>query len=166
MADVLSTGGDGTNYLIVGSDSRDVQDLIDAGLDPAGFADGGGQRSDTMLLLRFEDGEAKMMSIPRDLYVPIAETDGSSKINAAYNGGPRRLVLTIEQALQHPDPPLHGGRLRQLRQAGRLARRDHDRLPAPGLRPELGPRHRRRPVPTTSTVRRRWPSCALATSSR
>jgi len=43
-----------------------------------------------------------MMSIPRDLYVPIAETDGSSKINAAYNGGPRRLVLTIEQSLQLP----------------------------------------------------------------
>ena len=102
MADVLSSGGGGTNYLIVGSDSREVQDLIDAGLDPAGFADGGGQRSDTMLLLRFEGGEAKMMSIPRDLYVPIAETDGSSKINAAYNGGPRRLVLTVEQALGIP----------------------------------------------------------------
>ena len=102
MADVLSSGGGGTNYLIVGSDSREVQDLIDAGLDPAGFADGGGQRSDTMLLLRFEGGEAKMMSIPRDLYVPIAETDGSSKINAAYNGGPRRLVLTVEQALGVP----------------------------------------------------------------
>jgi LCP family protein required for cell wall assembly len=102
MADVLSTGGDGTNYLIVGSDSRDVEDIIDAGLDPAGFEEGGGQRSDTMMLLRFEGGEAKMMSIPRDLYVPIAETDGSSKINAAYNGGPRRLVLTIQQALQVP----------------------------------------------------------------
>jgi LCP family protein required for cell wall assembly len=102
MADVLSSGNDGTNYLIVGSDSRDVEDLVDAGLDPAGFADGGGQRSDTMMLLRFDGGVAKMMSIPRDLYVPIAETDGSSKINAAYNGGPRRLVLTIEQALGVP----------------------------------------------------------------
>lgn len=102
MANVLSTGGSGTNYLIVGSDSRDPGALIDAGLDPAGFADGGGQRSDTMLLLRFVDGGAKMLSIPRDLYVPIAETDSSSKINTAYNGGPRRLVLTIEQALQVP----------------------------------------------------------------
>jgi LCP family protein required for cell wall assembly len=102
LADVLSDGGGGTNYLIVGSDSRDVEELVDAGLDPAGFADGGGQRSDTMLLLRFVDGEARMMSIPRDLYVPIAETDGSSKINAAYNGGPRRLVLTIQQALAVP----------------------------------------------------------------
>ena len=71
LADVLSEDGSGTNYLIVGSDSRDVEDLVEAGLDPAGFADGGGQRSDTMLLLRFVDGKAKMMSIPRDLYVPI-----------------------------------------------------------------------------------------------
>jgi LCP family protein required for cell wall assembly len=48
------------------------------------------------------DGEALMMSIPRDLYVPIAETDGSSKINTSYNGGPRRLVLTIQESLQVP----------------------------------------------------------------
>jgi LCP family protein required for cell wall assembly len=102
LADVLSDGGSGTNYLIVGSDSRDVEDLIEAGLDPAGFADGGGQRSDTMLVLRFVDGKAMMMSIPRDLYVPIAETGGSQKINAAYNGGPRRLILTVQQSLGIP----------------------------------------------------------------
>jgi LCP family protein required for cell wall assembly len=102
LANVLSADGGGTNYLIVGSDTRDVEDLVDAGLDPAGFADGGGQRSDTMLLLRFEDGKAKMMSIPRDLYVPIAETGGSQKINAAYNGGPSRLVQTVQQSLGVP----------------------------------------------------------------
>ncbi len=102
LADVLSTGGDGTNYLIVGSDSRDVEDLVDAGLNPEAFEDGGGQRSDTMLLLRFADGEAKMMSIPRDLYVPIADTGASSKINSAYNGGPPRLIRTVQDALGVP----------------------------------------------------------------
>jgi LCP family protein required for cell wall assembly len=102
LADVLTADGGGTNYLIVGSDSRDIEDVVDAGLDPATFAEGGGQRSDTMLLLRFEGGGAKMMSIPRDLYLPIAETGSSSKINAAYNGGPRRLVLTIQQSLGVP----------------------------------------------------------------
>jgi LCP family protein required for cell wall assembly len=104
LADVLSTDGTGTNYLIVGSDTRDPQAILDAGLNPAAFEDGGGQRSDTMLLLRFVNGEAKMMSIPRDLYVPIAETGGSSKINSAIGGGggPRRLILTIQQALQVP----------------------------------------------------------------
>jgi LCP family protein required for cell wall assembly len=102
VADVLSTGGSGTNYLLVGSDSRDVEDLVEAGLNPEAFEDGGGQRSDTMLVLRFAGGQATMMSIPRDLYLPIAETDGSAKINAAYNGGPRRLILTVQQSLGIP----------------------------------------------------------------
>jgi LCP family protein required for cell wall assembly len=55
-----------------------------------------------MLVLRFADGGAQMLSIPRDLFVPIAETDGSAKINAAYNGGPRRLILTVQQSLGIP----------------------------------------------------------------
>lgn len=97
-----SSEGSGTNYLIVGSDSRELADLEAAGLNPAAFDDGGGQRSDTMLLLRFAGGEATMMSIPRDLYVPIADTGSSSKINAAYNGGPSRLVRTIQQSLGLP----------------------------------------------------------------
>lgn len=103
LADVLSPAAAGTNYLIVGSDSRDPQALVDAGLNPAAFEDGGGQRSDTMMLLRFAGGNATMMSIPRDLYLPIAETGGSAKINSAYgSGGPRRLILTIEQQLGVP----------------------------------------------------------------
>lgn len=102
LADILDTGGTGTNYLIVGSDSRDPQAIIDAGLDPAGFEDGGGDRSDTMLILRMEGETATMLSIPRDLYVPIADTNGSQKINAAYNGGPSRLLRTIQTSLGLP----------------------------------------------------------------
>jgi LCP family protein required for cell wall assembly len=102
LTGTLSTGGPGTNYLIVGSDARDPQALIDAGLDPAGFADGGGNRSDTMLVLRFVDGESRLMSIPRDLYVPISGTGGSQKINAAFNGGPTRLVATVQESLGIP----------------------------------------------------------------
>ena len=102
LADTLDTAGVGTNYLIVGSDSRDPQAIIDAGLNPAGFEDGGGDRSDTMLILRMEGGTATMLSIPRDLYVPIADTNGSQKINAAYNGGPSRLVRTIQTSLGLP----------------------------------------------------------------
>ena len=102
VAEVLSDGGEGTNYLIVGSDSRDPAALEEAGLNPDAFRDGGGQRSDTMLLLRFADGGAQLMSIPRDLFVPIAETGGSAKINSAYNGGPRRLILTVQQSLGIP----------------------------------------------------------------
>ncbi len=134
VSDVLSHGGDGTNYLVVGSDSRDPQAIAEAGLNPEAFEDGGGQRSDTMLLLRFADGEAKMMSIPRDLYVPIAETDGSGKINAAYNGGPRRLILTIQQALGIPiHHYLEVDFVSFASLVDSLGGRD-DRLPQPGLR--------------------------------
>jgi LCP family protein required for cell wall assembly len=102
VSDVLSHGGEGTNYLVVGSDSRDLGDLEAAGLNPDAFKDGGGERSDTMLLLRLVGGTAQMLSIPRDLFVPIAETGRSAKINSAYNGGPRRLILTVQQALGIP----------------------------------------------------------------
>src|SRR3546814_4041946 len=104
VSDVLSTGGNGTNYLLVGSDSRDVQDLIDAGLNPEAFEDGGGQRSDTMLLLHFGDDGAKMMSIPRDLYLPIAGPGSPRKINADYNGGPTSLTQPTQQSIGVPRP--------------------------------------------------------------
>jgi LCP family protein required for cell wall assembly len=102
VADVLAHGGEGTNYLIVGSDTRDPQAIADAGLNPDAFGDDGGQRSDTMLLLRMQGGTSHLLSIPRDLYVTIAETGQKAKINAAYNGGPRRLILTLQEALGLP----------------------------------------------------------------
>ncbi|MDQ2647966.1 MAG: LCP family protein, partial [Actinomycetota bacterium] len=102
VSDVLASGGSGTNYLIVGSDSRDPQAIIDAGLNPDAFGDDGGQRSDTMLLLRLQGGRSQLLSIPRDLYVTIAETGNKAKINAAYNGGPRRLIMTVQEALGIP----------------------------------------------------------------
>jgi LCP family protein required for cell wall assembly len=101
----LTSASSGTNYLIVGSDSREnVNDEGDAGFNGAEAP--GGQRADTMMLLHLEGGKAQMLSIPRDLYLPIAGTDGSSKINAAYNaelgGGPERLVDTVTQSLGIP----------------------------------------------------------------
>jgi LCP family protein required for cell wall assembly len=102
VADVLSPSGHGTNYLMVGSDSRDAQEIIDAGLNPEAFEDGGGQRSDTILILRTGDGPAKLMSVPRDLCVQLAETGSRSKINAAYQGGPKRLLQTVQRALDIP----------------------------------------------------------------
>ncbi len=92
---------DPKNYLIVGSDNREVldEDGSDAG---AYFHDGvehGGQRSDTIIILRVDPVKETidMVSFPRDLWVPIAGTDYSEKINAAYNGGAQRLVDTIKQ---------------------------------------------------------------------
>jgi LCP family protein required for cell wall assembly len=99
VSDALSSGSGGTNYLIVGSDSADVLTPDDPAFDPDRP---GGQRSDTMMLLRFDGGEARMMSIPRDLFVTVADTGEEGKINGAYNGGPSRLIRTIEDNLGIP----------------------------------------------------------------
>jgi LCP family protein required for cell wall assembly len=58
------------------------------------------------MLLRVEPSseQASLLSLPRDLYVPIAGTSGSSRINSAIQGGPRQLVATVTDAL---DLPVH-----------------------------------------------------------
>jgi LCP family protein required for cell wall assembly len=90
--------GAGTNWLIVGSDSR-------AGLDAENqerlsTGDAKGQRTDTMLLLHLPDNSEKptMISLLRDSYVDIPGK-GKNKLNAAYAlGGPKLLTQTVEKA--------------------------------------------------------------------
>ncbi|MEU0520420.1 LCP family protein [Streptosporangium sp. NPDC006007] len=89
----------GTNWLLVGSDSR-------AGLTKAQrrkFATGQavGRRTDTMMLLHIPDsgGRPTLVSLPRDSYVPI-DGHGRGKLNAAYafqDGGPKLLAKTVEK---------------------------------------------------------------------
>jgi LCP family protein required for cell wall assembly len=43
-----------------------------------------------------------MLSIPRDLVVPIAGSGAENRINAAFQGGPGQLVKTIEQSFGIP----------------------------------------------------------------
>jgi LCP family protein required for cell wall assembly len=101
VSESLTSAQHGTNYLIVGSDSRaNVTEEGDAGFNGAEAPTG--QRSDTLMLLHLEGGKVRMLSIPRDLYVDIAGTGGKQKINAAYNGGPTRLVDTVTQSLGIP----------------------------------------------------------------
>ncbi len=93
---------DGINYLIVGSDSREGVDPDDPN---AGSILGGGlgsQRTDTIVLLNVSANGSTMMAIPRDLFVTIADTGSSGRINAAIQGGPARLVRTIEANLGVP----------------------------------------------------------------
>ncbi len=105
VASVLDPiGGGGTNFLIVGSDSRDV--VAEAGstdphVQPAGD-ETSGERSDTMLVLRIQRDGAKIMSIPRDLFVTIADTGQEGRINGAYRGGPQNLIRTVQQNLGIP----------------------------------------------------------------
>lgn len=86
----------GTNWLIVGSDSR-------AGLSRQqrkDYATGSaaGRRTDSMMLMHTGEGGTTLVSLPRDSYVPIPGR-GSNKLNAAFAfGGSRLLVRTVEQA--------------------------------------------------------------------
>jgi LCP family protein required for cell wall assembly len=92
------------NYLLVGSDSRDGVDPNAEDFDVIGDAgDVGGRRSDTIMVLRQEhNGGAGLMSLPRDLWVEIAGTGTSNRINSAYNEGPERLAATVTQSLGIP----------------------------------------------------------------
>lgn len=92
------------NFLLVGSDSR-------AGADPnspdfatmGSESDVGGERSDTLMVLRYDRSTASMavLSVPRDLWLPI---DGGrpNRINTAHLQGPGALVRTVQQELGIP----------------------------------------------------------------
>lgn len=96
----LAPSSNQTNWLIVGSDSRD-------GIDPD--AEGSaifvgeeviGRRTDTIMLARLDtdSGTVDLMSLPRDLWVPIDGTARDGRINSAFNGegGQQRLIDTVE----------------------------------------------------------------------
>ncbi|MPZ64120.1 MAG: LytR family transcriptional regulator [Pseudonocardiaceae bacterium] len=87
----------GTNWLIVGSDSRqglseDEQSELDTG-------DTAGGRTDTVMLLHIPSlggGDPTLVSLPRDSAVPVPG-EGRLKLNAAYSiGGPQLLTQTVE----------------------------------------------------------------------
>lgn len=92
--------GRGTNWLLVGSDSR--QDLSEEQQQElATGGDVGTGRTDTIMLVHLPglgaSGRASLVSIPRDSYVPIPG-HGRDKINAAFaTGGAQLLARTVEQ---------------------------------------------------------------------
>ena len=97
MPDQQISNTSGTNWLLVGSDSRtglsekDVERLGTGG-------DLGTVRTDTIMLMHLPlRGKPTLVSIPRDSYVPVPGY-GYDKINAAFSiGGPQLLVETVEQ---------------------------------------------------------------------
>lgn len=86
--------------LLVGSDSR-------AGLDAEDRERFGGPeqvaaaRADTIMVLRVdpEAGTAAVLSLPRDLWLPIDGAGAEQRINTALAGGPGVLVRTVQSAL-------------------------------------------------------------------
>jgi LCP family protein required for cell wall assembly len=100
---VLSPGGGtGTNYLIVGTDTRDGLDPDIDNADVVFGDDVAGSRSDTVVLMRMSGAGNLMMPIPRDLYLPIAGTNERNRINTAIQGGPDRLIRTVTESLGVP----------------------------------------------------------------
>ena len=88
-------GGSGTNWLIVGSDSR--EGLSDQEIKELRLGKFEGGRTDTIILLhKPANGKPTLVSLPRDSYVPIPG-QGRNKLNAAYAiGGPALLAQTVE----------------------------------------------------------------------
>ncbi|WP_079036558.1 MULTISPECIES: LCP family protein [Streptomyces] len=101
-------GGAGTNYLIVGSDSREGMSAEEKKKLHTGSAEG--KRTDSMMILHVaDDGGNTMISLPRDSNVTIPSFKGAesgklypntgrqTKLNAAYaEDGPELLVRTVE----------------------------------------------------------------------
>ncbi len=100
-------GGDGTNYLIVGSDSREGLTAAEKKKLHTGSA--AGKRTDSMMILHVGDSGDTLISLPRDSNVTIPSYVGSTsgktypntgrqtKLNAAYaEDGPTLLVRTVE----------------------------------------------------------------------
>ena len=93
----LADGSGPENFLLVGVDSADGLDEDDPVR--ATRSRVGGLRSDTMMVLRVDplSARAALLSLPRDLWVPVAGTSGSDRINAAVQiGGPEGLIETIQ----------------------------------------------------------------------
>jgi polyisoprenyl-teichoic acid--peptidoglycan teichoic acid transferase len=89
---------EGGNYLVIGSDTRA---FVKNEGDQKAFGDKNGsesgQRSDTMMVVHVEPGAQRtlVISFPRDLWVNIPGI-GNSKINAAFNKGPSKVIETLK----------------------------------------------------------------------
>ena len=93
--------GRGTNWLLVGSDSRQGLSAAEQQALSTG-GDLGSGRTDTIVLVHVpgvgSSTPPTMVSIPRDSYVPIPD-HGNDKINAAFAiGGAHLLVEAVERA--------------------------------------------------------------------
>lgn len=99
--------GEGTNYLIVGSDSREGMSAEEKKELHTGSAEG--KRTDSMMILHTGSNGDTLISLPRDSDVEIPSFVGSEsgktykgtgrhvKLNAAYaEDGPELLVRTVE----------------------------------------------------------------------
>jgi polyisoprenyl-teichoic acid--peptidoglycan teichoic acid transferase len=95
--------GQPANFLLIGSDTRAQ---VQTPEEREAFGDAsaeGGQRSDTLMVIHVDPQRKTgfLVSFPRDLAVDIPGV-GRSKINAAFNAGPQRVVDTLQQNFNLP----------------------------------------------------------------
>ncbi|NLU70890.1 LCP family protein [Streptomyces sp. HNM0574] len=88
--------GEGTNWLVIGTDTRSGLTKRERDELHVGGADE--RNTDTMMLLHHGEAGPYLVSLPRDSYVDVPGR-GRAKLNSAYaTGGPRLLTRTVEQA--------------------------------------------------------------------
>lgn len=99
LASVLSGRGgrDGTNYLIVGTDSRAGISVDDPNAGAFLAEDVSGTRTDTILVLHLQGSTSTITSVPRDLWVTDPATGQKGRINSTFAAGPANLVRAVEQ---------------------------------------------------------------------
>ena len=93
------------NFLLVGSDSRAGADPNDSDYGTVGGeGDVQGRRSDTLIVVNVEksSGIISLLSIPRDLWVTIGDSENTERINVAYREGAPVVVRTVTRALGIP----------------------------------------------------------------
>jgi LCP family protein required for cell wall assembly len=105
VLDTETVAGEPRNVLIVGLDGAaglDPNDPISTQRERLGI---GGLRSDTIMILHADPAkeQAALLSLPRDLWLPIAGGSGRQRINTAVGkGGPQVLIATIQDYLNIP----------------------------------------------------------------
>jgi LCP family protein required for cell wall assembly len=98
-AEVMNDNTHGTNILILGSDTRDLEDNV--------YGDAGGDRSDAMVLAHLSEDESRIeaVQIPRDTMMDLPACDdtghgssagGYGAVNSALNAGPACSVAAVE----------------------------------------------------------------------
>jgi LCP family protein required for cell wall assembly len=101
---VRAQPGEPANYLLIGSDTRQLGEL-DSSFGSA--ADAPGQRSDVMMVLHVDPASrtGRLVSFPRDLVVQIPG-HGRDLLNAAYSLGGANGPALVIQTLEDNFPPL------------------------------------------------------------
>ena len=92
-----SSQTDPQNFLIVGADNAEGLDATDPVVAGRNIKE---NLTDTIMILRIDPNQEKawLLSLPRDLYLPIGNNRGKDRINTALAlGGPELLIQTINE---------------------------------------------------------------------